>query len=64
MSAVMGSGPRNKEETLNELNERHRRRVQLMRMQGDIDRQERRVHIMWAVAAVLGAIALLLLAVS
>jgi hypothetical protein len=62
VSAVFKGPPR--EPDLDDLNERHRRRIALMRMQGDIDRQERRVHIMWAVAAVLGAVALLLLAAS
>ena len=44
--------------------ERHRRRLMLMRMQGDTNRLERRMHIMWAVAAVLGGLALILLAAS
>ena len=38
---------------------RHQRRMQLMRMQGDCNRQERRMYIWWTIAAVLGALALI-----
>lgn len=39
---------------------RHNRRMQLMRMQGDIDRQQRRVFIGFGIAGALAVIALLL----
>ena len=38
----------------------HQRRMALMKMQGDINRQEYRLHIMWAVAIGLGLLALVL----
>lgn len=40
--------------------ELHRRRLMLMRMQGDINRRETRMYLLWAVAATLGAVALIL----
>lgn len=44
--------------------ERHNRRMMLMRMQGETNRMETRMYLLWAVAAVLGGLALLMLAVS
>lgn len=44
--------------------ERQRRRVALMRMQGDTNRMEARMHFFWALAAVLGGLALILVAMS
>lgn len=38
---------------------RHDRRLQLMRMQGSINRQERRLTWLWIIAGVLGVLALL-----
>jgi len=43
---------------------RHQRRMKLMRMQGDTNRQETRAQIFWIVAAVLAVIALVLGAMS
>jgi hypothetical protein len=40
--------------------ERHQRRMMLMRMQGETNRLETRVHRLWFVAVVLGFIALVL----
>jgi hypothetical protein len=86
MSAVMGSGPRDRKklgisdyaggpDPVHGLDAprpnwrldadwaqeqaRHQRRMQLMRMQGDCNRQERRMYIWWTVAAVLGVLALI-----
>lgn len=39
--------------------ERHQRRMQLMRMQGEVTRQERRLTWLWIVAGVLGVLALI-----
>lgn len=36
----------------------HRRRLMLMRMQGDVNRSERRLHRLWGVVVVLTLIAL------
>lgn len=43
---------------LDTLNERHRRRIALMRMQGDVNRQETRLRIVWAGVGFLAVIAL------
>lgn len=40
--------------------ELHRRRLMLMRMQGDLYRSEMRMYLLWAAAATLGAVALIL----
>lgn len=40
--------------------ERHQRRLKLMRMQGDLNRQESRLYWYWAIAITLGMLALLL----
>lgn len=38
----------------------HRRRLMLMRMQGDVNRSETRLYLLWAIAITLGAVALIL----
>jgi hypothetical protein len=40
--------------------ERHRRRLVLMRAEGDINRMETRVHVLWGIVLVLGVVALIL----
>lgn len=49
-----------REEDLNALNERHRRRVLLMQMQGDTNKLETRMYICYAIAGVLAILALIL----
>jgi len=44
--------------------ERHRRRVMLMRELGKTNRMEARMHVLWIVAAVLGVIAFVMMGLS
>ena len=58
----MATGPFNRDWEWGQ--ERHQRRMQLMRMQGDTNRLETRMYVCYAVAGVLAIIALVLSAVS
>lgn len=44
--------------------ERHRRRLGLMRAMGETNRMESRMHLLWALAAVLIGLALILAAMT
>jgi hypothetical protein len=50
--------PRNAEDREWE-QERHQRRMQLMRMRGETDRLEARMYVMWFVAAALAVVAII-----
>lgn len=44
--------------------ERHRRRLGLMHAMGEANRMESRMHLLWALAVVLGGVALILAAMT
>jgi hypothetical protein len=52
------------EPDLNELNERHRRRLALMRAQGGINKLEDRAQLALIIAAALGGVAAILMVLS